>query len=499
MLNAALPALGMPVSDPAAVIADGTLARIGLLPPAAQEQAVEAIGRAGASGLETVRLLFADQHGILRGKTLVAGALASAFARGVTVPSTLLLKDTSHRTAFPVWNGDDGGSAAPMRGVSDVLLVPDPATFRPLPWAPHSAWMLCDVVARDGGPIAFAARHVLRTAIDRLHAAGMAARFGLEMEFHVFAVTEPALDHADTGMPARPPRTRALTPGWQLLTETLYAGAEPVLDELRRAAQGLGLPVRSVEAEIGPSQFEFTFDPADPMTQADAMVMFRTMVKEVCAARGLHASFMAKPRLDNIAACGWHIHQSVTDAGTGRNLFMPDSDGGNPTVQAAGWIAGLLTHARASSLLTAPTVNSYKRYQPFQLAPDRVQWGWDNRGAMVRALMAPGDAASRVENRAPDTTANPYYALAAQILSGLDGIAAGRVPPPATETPYAGDAERLPATLAEAIDAFDGSALYRDALGGDFVDYLVRIKRFEWNRYLAAVSEWEQAEYFALY
>lgn len=488
----------MPVSDAAAALAAGDLARKGLLDASALAEAAEVLRRVERDGVETVRVLFADQHGVLRGKVLTAAALQSVFTRGVMVPSTLLLKDTSHRTAFDVWGKAANGVAGPMRGASDVLLVPQPETFRVLPWSPHSAWILCDVAFRDGTPIPFASRQVLRRAVDGLAAQGMAARIGLEVEFHVFTVIDPALDHARTTMPGQPPQTQALTQGYHFLTETRYGAAEQVLDDLRRAAQGLGLPVRSVEIEIGPSQFEFTFDPDGPMAQADAMVMFRTMVKEVCARRGLHASFMAKPRLDNIVACGWHIHQSVEDTGTGCNLFMPDGAGGL-TPHASGWIAGLLEHAAACSLLTVPTVNGYKRFQPYLMAPNRVQWGWDNRGAMVRALAAPGDPASRVENRAPDTTANPYYALAAQLIAGGDGIARNLSAPPATVTPYDGDGEQLPASLAAAIDALDGSALLRGALGENVVDYLLTIKRFEWNRYLSAVSEWEQAEYFTLF
>ncbi|MFT7594546.1 MAG: glutamine synthetase, partial [Paracoccaceae bacterium] len=359
-------------------------------------------------------------------------------------------------------------------------------------------WIFCDVVYRDGTPIAFSSRAVLQNAIDRLADAGMAATIGLEVEFHVFQRVDPSLNHVDTTMPGTPPETRALAQGYQFLTENRYGEVESVLDDLRRAAQGLGLPVRSVEIEMGPSQFEFTFDPAPAMDHADNLMMFRTMVKQVCATKGLHASFMTKPRLPNIAACGWHIHQSLSDIKTGTSLMIPDTPGAL-TPQASGWIAGLLTHAAASSLLTVPTVNGYKRYQPYQLAPNRIQWGQDNRGAMIRALMAPGDPASRVENRAPDTTANPYFALAAQLICGLDGIASGLTAPAPTLTPYEGEAEMLPATLAEAMDAFDQSALYRQVLGDETVDYLLQIKRFEWNRYLSAISEWEQAEYFSLF
>lgn len=482
----------MPVSD----LRDGALARSGLLSPDALTKAEELLARVAASDLETVRVLFVDQHGVLRGKTLVAEGLASVFGSGVRVPSTLLLKDTSHRTVFPVWSEDAGIRAGPMQGANDVLLVPVPDTFRELPWSPHSAWIFCDVVFCDGSVIPFSSRHVLQRAVDRLADHGMAARFGLEVEFHIFERVDGALAHDQTTMPGTPPQTRALSHGFQFLTEARYGEAEPLMDDLRRTAQALGLAVRSVEIEMGPSQFEFTFDPGPPMEQADNLVMFRTMIKEVCAAKGLHASFMAKPRLPNVAACGWHIHQSLADA-AGNNLFMPERDG--LTRQADGWIAGLLAHAKAASLMCVPTVNGYKRYQPYQLAPNRIGWGHDNRGTMIRALTAPGDTASRLENRAPDTTANPCFALAAQLVAGLDGLTSGEAAPAPLVAGYTSDAELLPTSMAQAVDAFDASHVFRRELGDEFVDYLAKIKRFEWNRYLSHLSEWEQAEYFSLF
>ena len=487
----------MPVSEGGKAVAAGRLARAGLLDPAACAAAEAVLVQVVEQGIETLRVVFPDQHGIFRGKTLTAHAARSVFTSGLAVPSTLLLKDTSNRTAFPVWSADPGISAGPMQGAGDVLLVPDPDRFRILPWAPHSAWLLCDVLFRDGTPIPFAPRTVLQGAIDRLADRGMAARMGLEVEFNLFEVTDPALDHADTTMPPRPPQTRALNQGYQFLSDGRYGDAEEILDLLRRSAQGLDLPVRSVEIEMGPSQFEFTFDPGDPMQIADAMMMFRAMTREVCARRGLYASFMAKPKIENAFANGWHIHQSVEDQTTGRNLFTPDGVG-ELTAEAAGWIAGLLEHATESSLLIAPTVNSYKRYQPYQLAPNRIQWGQDNRGAMIRALLETGRAA-RVENRAADSTANPYYAFAAQIVAGLEGMAAGLTPPPPSDTPYDDAARALPTDLGAAIAAFDRSRLFREALGDDMVDYLCHLKRAEWGRYLADVSDWEQREYFGLF
>lgn len=481
-------------------LATGQLARQGLLSPAALDQAQQVLAQAQEAGIETLRVLFVDQHGILRGKTVVAEAIAGVFRSGLNVPSTLLLKDTSHRTAFAVWDAPGEGvrGFVPMRGAGDVLLLPRPETFRILPWSPHSAWILCDPVMSDGSPISFTSGEVLRRAEADLQAQGLQAIFGLEVEFQIFERLDGACTHDQCSMPGAPVETRNLTQGYQYLTETRYSECEAVLDKLRRNAQGLGLQVRSVEIEMGPSQVEFTFAPLPALQQADAMVMFRTMVKEVCARSGFHASFMAKPRLENAMANGWHLHQSLVEQSTGRNLFEPAPDG-HLSAAASGWIAGLLSHAAAASLMIAPTVNSYKRYLPFQLAPNRIQWGRDNRGAMLRGLMQPGDAASRIENRAPDSSANPYFAIAAQILAGSAGLAAGLQAPAPTQSPYEDEADRLPRSLGQALNAFERSDLFHDTLGEEFVSYLSQLKRFEWERYLDTVSEWEQAEYFNLF
>lgn len=484
------------MTHPTDRLAEGMLARSGCLSADALALAREVIARAEADGIETVRVLFCDPHGTLRGKTVVTAALPSVFREGVALPSTVLLKDTSQRTVFPVWSGDAGFGSGALVGAGDVVLAPDPASFRRMPWSPHSALMLADVVTKEGAPIAFAPRSVLREAETRLSARGLAMVVGLEVEFHCYHA-EAAPTHADAGMPGRPPQTAPLTTRYSLCDSGHYDTLEPLMDTLRRACDALGLPVRSMEPEFGPSQLEFVFEPDGAMAQADAMVVFRTMVKQMCAREGYHATFMCRPALPNAAASGWHLHQSLVDA-SGANRFVPDEAGAlSPTASA--WIAGLLEHAAASCVFTTPSVNGYKRYQPFQLAPDRIQWAVDNKGAMLRGLMRPGDGASRIENRVPEPAANPYFVIASQIFAGLDGLARGLTAPPPAETPYTSDAPSLPKTLADAIAAFEASPLYADALGRPFVDYIARLKRAEWERYVSAVSEWEQAEYFSLF
>ncbi len=163
------------------------------------------------------------------------------------------------------------------------------------------------------------------------------------------------------------------------------------------------------------------------------------------------------------------------------------------------FLAGLLFHARAAAALATPTINGYKRYRPYSLAPDRVIWGRDNRGAMLRVIGGPGDPGTRIENRIGEPAANPYLYFASQIWSGLDGIARKLDPGPSADTPYESDAPTLPRTLDEALAALRTDACLREGLGSAFIDYFCRIKEAELARFNLDVSEWEQREYFDLF
>ncbi len=473
----------------------GKLAMQGVYDDQAIDRAAEVIKRVEADGIRLIRLFAPDPHGLLRGKTVSARVLGAAFGSGVGIPSTLLLKDTAQNNVFPVWEEDVSFGGQSLAGVNDVICAPDPHTFRVLPWSNSEAIMVCDLVFRSGERVGISSREVLRQAEKRLADAGFTAMFGLEVEFQIFEVTDPALEHEDATRPPRPIETRNLTRGWQYLSETLHGETEELLDHLFQMADAFDLKPRTVEVEMGPSQFEITFDPSGPTDQADRFTLFRSMVKKLAHSRGLHASFMAKPKMPNSAANGWHIHQSLIEKATGRNAFTPQENG-TLTQSANRWIAGLLENAAASCVMTNPTVNGYKRFSPYQLAPNRILWGADNRGAMIRTLLYPGDHASRVENRAADSSANPYLALAGQILSGLDGLERGLEAPTEAKLAYGDEAPLLPADLLSAIEAFEQSPLYRTVLGDEFVAYLSGIKRHEWRRYTMAVSDWEQAEYF---
>ena len=453
-------------------------------------------------GIEVVRFSFPDQHGILRGKTLTVGEAAAALYQGVALTSTLLAKDTSHKTAFPVFTRGGGFGMPEMQGAADFLIVADPSTFRVLPWLENTGWLLCDAYFGNGKPVPFATRALLGNAIGKLRDTGHEFIAGLEVEFHVFKVKDPRMrpeDVGQPGLPGSPPEVEVLSHGYQYLTELRYDLIEPVSELLRKHIQALDLPLRTLEVEYGPSQFEFTFGPQDALAAADSMILFRSAAKQILRRHGYHGTFMCRPRIPNVMSSGWHLHQSLKSVTDGANAFIPGKPGEQLSDVGRHYLAGLLAHARGASALSTPTINGYKRYRPNSLAPDRVVWGRDNRGAMLRVLGGHGDPATRIENRVGEPAANPYLYFASQIYSGLDGMARKLDPGPSADTPYDTQAAMLPATLAEALAALRGDACLREGLGSAFIDYFCRIKDFEIARFNLEVSEWEQREYFEMF
>jgi glutamine synthetase len=449
--------------------------------------------------LEVVRFSFADQHGILRGKAIVAAEAPSVLRNGCTVTTTLLAKDTSHRTVFPVFTAGGGFGMSEMQGGGDFLMIADPTTFRILPWANGTGWVLCDIYFPDGRPVPFSTRKLYRDQLTRLADAGFDYMAGLEVEFHLYRLADPRLAPADATWPAEPPEVSLVSQGFQLLTETRYDLIDPVVEALRRDVTRLGLPLRSVELELGPSQCEFTFAAQVGLAPADTMVLFRSAVKQIARRHGLLASFMCRPRLPNAFSSGWHLHQSLLDIESKANAFMGKGDDGALSRLGRHYLAGLLAHARAAAAFTTPTLNGYKRYRAYQLAPDRAIWAHDNRGVMVRVLGAPGDPATHLENRVGEPAANPYLYMASQIAAGLDGIARKLDPGPSADTPYETPAEPLPKSLDEALAALRASACFRAAFGDGFVDYYLKIKEAEIARFQAEVTDWEHKEYFDLF
>ena len=471
--------------------------RHGLWSPAQQAAARALLDEIPRRGLESVRFSFADLHGILRSKTVAAGEVATALFEGVRFPSSLLAKDSANRTVFPVFTPGAGLGLRALEGAADALMVADPQTWRVLPWLRATGWVLCDVYLPDGRPAPFATRALLKRALARVEEAGYDYRAGLEIEFHVFRLLDPRLAPECAGQPGAPPEVALLTSGYQLLAETRYDQLEPALEVLRRGLEGLGLPLRSLECEYGPSQAEVTFGALPGLACADAMTLFRSAAKQVLRRHGYHATFMCRPKLPNVMSSGWHLHQSLLRP-DGANAFVP-APGEVLSPVGLRFLAGLLAHAPACAAFATPTLNGYRRYRPLSLAPDRIVWGIDNRGALLRALAAPGDSRSRIENRMGEPAANPYLYLASQIHAGCDGIARALDPGPPTDRPYEADAPRLPRALEEALAALAQDPTLVNGFGADFVAYYRGVKEAEIARFQQEVSDWEHREYFELY
>jgi glutamine synthetase len=478
---------------------------------AAREAACERAARLiEAGGIQRVRLGWCDTHGMLRGKTLMAHAAIKALRDGVGMVGTMMLKDTADRTAWKVFEPGGTSDLPGFAGAANLMLLPDPASFVELPWSPGTGWLRCQPWFQDATPVALDSRRVLQQALARLGDTGFGLKTGLEVEFHIYRITDtaPQLDPERADWPGLPPQVEMIHPGYRLQSEALIDLADEPLGIVMHTAQALGLPLQSLEIELGPSQVEAVFDATDALTAADQMVLFRNGVRQALRRAGYHATFMCRPPFPNIMSSGWHLHQSLVDLATGRNACVREAPapGSTPaharhTLSDAGahWLAGLLAHAEGMTALCTPTINGFGRFRPNALAPQSIIWGQDNRGAMLRVVGGPGDRATRIENRIGEPAANPYLYMAAQIHAGLDGLARGLEPPPACETPYATDHPKIPDTLGNALGCLRADTALIAGLGADVVHHFCRIKQHEIDRHADAKdkTDFDRREYFS--
>jgi glutamine synthetase len=499
------------VMDAAAAI--GTkdfIERHGLWTPEQKAAAQQLAERVRTSDLRTVRIAAADPHGKLRGKTVLSGLFPSVLKNGIDFASAIFHFDTSDGIVYNPFVRDGSLGDEQLGGFPDVVLVPDPLTFRVLPWAPRTGWVLGSIYYNDGTPVPFDGRSLLKAQLEQLEQQfGYRYLVGLEVEFYLTRLVDTPLSLESMGGPGEPPPAPLVTPishGYAYQSEDHQDQIEPILAELADNLIAVGLPLRTMEDEWGPGQCEFTFSPMVGLEAADAMLLFKAATKQVARRLGLHASFMCRPALPGFYANGWHLHQSLIDAG-GINVFSAPDEVISPIGRQ--FVAGLQEHAAAASVFTTPTVNGYRRRKPFSLAPDRATWGIDNRAAMLRVQGGPGDPSTHVENRVGEPAANPYFYLASQVVAGMDGMTRQLDPGPAEAEPYSAEHRPLlPVTLMEALEVTRSSALYRGAFGDKFVDWLLGLKDFEVARYVKAegdvwdaenVTDWEHREYFGQY
>jgi glutamine synthetase len=431
-------------------------------------------------GIETVILAGADTHGIMRGKRVPIAELDRAAARGIALCEVIWALPVDEREPVEPPPGHAGWFPRP--GYPDMLAVPDLETARIVPWHDRTALVLCDFVDRDGSAVPLSPRAVLRSVVARARSMGVEPIVGVELEFYVLRETPQSV------LGKRPSQLVAVDERPSVYGVVAASRQEPFVDAVRQTLRRYGLGVEACNPEAGPGQFEINLRAAPALQAADEAFLLKSAVKEVAARQGLLATFMAKPRSD-WPGSSCHLHLSLGDADR-------DGDGLSPTMRH--FIAGLLAGMAEFSAIFAPTPNSYRRYAAHSWAATTATWSLDNRSAGLRAICR-GDGATRVEHRQPGADANPYLAVAAALAAGLDGVRRACEPPaPIDGDVYAlpdGTAPSLPATLAEATDLLDRSALARDWLGDDVVAHSVAMRRGELAAQATAVTDWETARY----
>ena len=408
-------------------------------------------------------------------------------SNGLDFSGAIYSLDTGNQVFVPAFAAGGGFGIDEFTGFPDIVLVPDPATFRILPWADSTGWMLCDTYFSNGQPMPLDGRGLMRRMLNQLGDAGFDYLAGIEVEYYIVKVDSDHLAPENAGFTPPPPPVSVWERGYQYLSEVRLDSVAGTLEAIRDGLAAVGIPPRSMEDEWGPGQMEFSFSPIGGLAAADAVVLFRSAVKQICQRRGLLASFMCRPGMPNFFSSGWHLHESLISRQDGTNAFASADDWLSPTGRQ--FVAGLIEHSMPMTVFATPTVNGYKRYRPYSFAPDRVCWALENRGALVRVQGAPGDANSHVEMRMGEPAANPYLYMAANIAAGLDGMRRQLDPPPPVEAdPYVSQNPMLPTSLADAIGALEKDTFYREAFGETLVDYLLQMKKSENGRYEAAIA-----------
>src|SRR5689334_9930539 len=339
----------------------GFVAQYGLYTAEQQAAAGELADRIRELGLRTVRLIVVDQHGIPRSKSLDPAVAIAAMRNGLDFSGAIYSLDTGNQVFVPPFAAGGGFGIDELTGFPDIVLVPDPATFRVLPWAGRTGWMLCDVYFSSGKPMPLDGRGLMRRMLGELGEAGFDFLAGIEIEYYIVKLTGEPVTPENAGFTPPPPGVSVFELGYQYLSEVRLDSVAATLEAIRDGLSAVGLPPRSMEDEWGPGQMEFSFSPIAGLAAADAVVLFRSAVKQICQRRGLLATFMCRPGLPNFFSSGWHLHQSLVSRQDGSNAFAsPDAAISGLGLQ---YVAGLLEHSVPMMLFSTPTVNGYKRYR----------------------------------------------------------------------------------------------------------------------------------------
>ena len=434
----------------------------------------------GTGAVDTVLVVFPDLQGRLVGKRVTGGFFLERVAEGSIEACNYLLAVDVDMTPLPGYRAFNWD-----QGYGDFSAVPDLSTIRMVPWLEKTALVLCDLVDEQSRqPVEVSPRRILQRLEQQAAARGFCVNIGAELEFFLFK---------DSYAEAAAKRYQGLTPHSDVIEDyhiLQTSRDEYLIREIRNGLDAAGVPVEFSKGEAGRGQHEINLAFATATEMADRNTIYKNAAKEIADQHGRSLTFMAKYDMDEVGS-SCHIHSSLWDAENRTSLMWDDGAPHHLSPTFRHWLGGLVHASRELSLLFAPTVNSYKRFQPDSWAPTAVAWGLDNRTCGLR-LVGHGQG-YRVESRIPGADVNSYLAFAGVIAAGLWGIEHQLDP----GEPFVGnaytdpDVAHIPSTLVEAIEAFRGSEVARWAFGDEVHHHLLNTAEQEWATFNRAVTDWE--------
>ncbi|MHA1600021.1 MAG: glutamine synthetase family protein [Alphaproteobacteria bacterium] len=428
--------------------------------------------------IDEVECLVPDMAGIARGKILPAQRFLQAMAGdGLRLPEAVFIQTVT---------GDyPAEGIVTNAAMQDVFLVPDPSTIRIVPWYDEpTAQIICDPFHRDNEPVEISSRTLLKRVLALYEERGWVPDVAPELEFYLVDV------NTDPDYPLMPPIGRS---GRRETSRQAYGvdavnEFDPLFEDVYDFCEAQNIDIDTLSHEAGAAQMEMNFNHGPALLLADQAFQFKRTVREAGLRHKIYATFMAKP-MQGQPGSSMHIHQSLLDAKTGRNLFAQRN--GKDSKLFHNHIAGLQKHLPAVMPVLAPNVNSYRRLMRDSDAPINTHWGYDNRSVGLRVPHSDPEN-RRVENRVAGADANPYLAIAASLACGYLGMAERQKPRPPVEGSAYRLAHTLPRTLFDALNRFNGSRSVKKVLGTKFVDAVTLVKETELDAYQEVISSWER-------
>ncbi|WP_299790113.1 glutamine synthetase family protein [uncultured Marivita sp.] len=427
--------------------------------------------------LDEVECIIADLPGIARGKAVPA----SKFARQeyFHLPDSIFFQTITGDWGEAA-DEDDGGFIE-----RDMILRPDMSTATAAPWTGDwTLQVIHDAYDRKGKPVPYAPRNVLKRVVQLYRDQGWEPVVAPEMEFFLTA------RNLDPAKPIEPMMGRSGRPAAARQAYSMTAVDEfgPVIDDIYDFAEAQGFEIDGITQEGGAGQLEINLRHGDPVKLADEVFYFKRLIREAALRHDCFATFMAKP-IENEPGSAMHIHHSIMDIETGRNIFSGPQ--GGETDAFFHFIGGLQTYTPAAIAVLAPYVNSYRRYVKEHAAPINLAWGRDNRTTGIRIPLS-GPASRRVENRLAGMDCNPYLGIAASLACGYLGLMNEKWPSkPLKKDAYEGEAD-IPQVLGQALQMFEEATELHEILGEDFCRVYSIVKRTEYEEFLQVISPWER-------